>query len=120
MKGNSNREAVAHTLQDRTSPACDNAPVVIQLVRAPAGLSRSEAAAYVGISPSFFDDMVANGQMPLPLPLGRRRNIWNVRALEISLDKLAGLERRQDQSTDTTEPSSGNDEWLARLRDDRT
>ena len=124
MKGHSTE--AAQTQQSKTlyrdgfATANANALGVIQLVRPPAGLSRKEAAAYVGISPSFFDDMVANGQMPLPLPLGRRRNIWNIRALDKSLDKLAGLERKQDQSTGPTEPPAISDEWLTRLRDDRT
>lgn len=72
----------------------DNQPTPpTRLVRAPAGLSRAEAAAYVGVSPVAFDVLVASGLMPLPLPLGIRRRVWNVRALDFALDKLAGIER---------------------------
>lgn len=74
--------------------ANDNTPPpVLRLVRAPAGLSRSEAAAYVGVSSVAFDALVASGLMPPPLPLGIRRRVWNVRALDFALDKLAGIER---------------------------
>jgi hypothetical protein len=71
----------------------NNPPANVWLVRAPAGLSRCEAAAYVGVSPVAFDALVASGLMPPPLPLGIRRKIWNVRALDLALDKLAGIER---------------------------
>lgn len=72
----------------------DNLPTpATRLVRAPAGLSRAEAAAYVGVSPVAFDALVTSGLMPPPLPLGIRRRVWNIRALDFALDKLAGIER---------------------------
>jgi hypothetical protein len=72
----------------------DNLPTpATRLVRAPAGLTRCEAAAYVGVSPVAFDALVASGVMPPPLPLGIRRRVWNIRALDFALDKLAGIER---------------------------
>ncbi len=39
------------------------------------------------------DFFVASGLMPPSLPLGIRRRIWNVRALDLALDILAGIER---------------------------
>jgi len=39
----------------------------------PLGLSREEAAEYVGISPSKLDAMVADGRMPKPKRIDRRR-----------------------------------------------
>lgn len=39
----------------------------------PRGLSRDQAAAYVGVSPNVFDDMVASGLMPPPKTIGHRR-----------------------------------------------
>ena len=75
-------------------PANDNnALPMLRLAHAPAGLSRCEAAGYVGLSPVAFDALVASGLMPPPLPLAIRRRIWNVRALDLALDKLAGIER---------------------------
>lgn len=32
----------------------------------PRGLSRAQAAAYIGVSPSLFDEMVQDGRMPKP------------------------------------------------------
>jgi len=48
--------------------------------------SRREAAYYLGISPSFFDDLVKNGEMPKPIHLGRR-TLWDVRQLDEAFDK---------------------------------
>lgn len=47
----------------------------------PKGLRRPEAAAYVGVSPSLFDQMVNDGAMPKPKRY-RRRNIWDRCALD--------------------------------------
>ncbi len=40
------------------------------------GLSRLEAAAYVGISPSTFDEMVADARMPQPRVINSRI-VWD-------------------------------------------
>ena len=42
---------------------------------APRGLSRSQAAEYVGISPSLFDEMVKDGRMPAAKCVNSRR-VW--------------------------------------------
>ena len=84
----------AQSQPDARAIANDNdSPSVLRPIRAPAGLSRWEAAAYVGVSPVAFDALVASGLMPPPLPLGIRRRVWNVRALDFALDTLAGIER---------------------------
>lgn len=51
------------------------------------GLSRVEAAQYIGVSPSLFDDMVADGRMPRPLAINARR-VWDMRALDVAFDAL--------------------------------
>lgn len=51
------------------------------------GLSREEAAMYVGISAGKFDEMLKAGTMPEPRLIGARR-IWDVRELDISFDAL--------------------------------
>lgn len=51
------------------------------------GLSRAEAARYVGVSPGTFDKMVSNGEMPLPKCV-RSRKIWDCLAIEIAFDAL--------------------------------
>ena len=53
----------------------------------PRGLSRVEAAAYVGVSPTFFDIMVREGQMPRPARY-RRRLLWDRRQIDRSLDAI--------------------------------
>jgi hypothetical protein len=39
----------------------------------PRGLSRVEAARYIGVSPSLFDEMVKDGRMPPPKPINARK-----------------------------------------------
>jgi predicted DNA-binding transcriptional regulator AlpA len=46
----------------------------------PRGLSRVRAAAYVGVSPSLFDEMVSDGRMPSPKMINNRR-VWDVASL---------------------------------------
>jgi excisionase family DNA binding protein len=54
----------------------------------PRGLSREEAAAYVGVGTTKFDEMVADGRMPKPVPGFDGRNVWDRRALDQSFDAL--------------------------------
>jgi len=42
----------------------------------PRGLSRVQAAAYVGISPTLFDEMVGDGRMPKPVRINAR-TVWD-------------------------------------------
>lgn len=53
------------------------------------GLSRVEAAGYIGISPATFDKMVIAGEMPSPKRVGTRK-IWDVRALDLAFEALPG------------------------------
>jgi predicted DNA-binding transcriptional regulator AlpA len=53
----------------------------------PRGLSRVDAANYVGISPSIFDQMVKDGRMPAPKRVNARR-IWDIRQLDDSFEAL--------------------------------
>jgi predicted DNA-binding transcriptional regulator AlpA len=43
---------------------------------APRGLSRMQAAAYIGVSPSLFDEMVKDGRMPQPMRINARA-VWD-------------------------------------------
>jgi predicted DNA-binding transcriptional regulator AlpA len=56
------------------------------------GLSRDEAAMYIGISAGKFDAMVADGRMPSPVKIDARK-VWDIRALDLAFDELSG----QDQ-----------------------
>jgi len=53
----------------------------------PRGLSRIEAAAYVGVSPSLFDGMVNDGRMPPPKRINSR-NVWDRCSLDAAFDDL--------------------------------
>ena len=52
------------------------------------GLARAEAAMYVGISPSKFDQLVADGRMPRSLCIDGRK-VWDVRELDLAFDAAA-------------------------------
>jgi predicted DNA-binding transcriptional regulator AlpA len=54
---------------------------------APRGLSRTQAAAYVGLSSSKFDQMVAQSRMPKPKRVDGRV-IWDRIALDRAFDAL--------------------------------
>ena len=56
------------------------------------GLKRDEAAGYIGVSATLFDQLVADGRMPGPKRVGSR-SIWDVRALDLAFD-LLGEEQR--------------------------
>lgn len=55
------------------------------------GLSRTEAATYIGVSPALFDDMVADGRMPGSIRINARC-VWDLRALDAAFDALAPRE----------------------------
>lgn len=51
------------------------------------GLHREEAAIYVGVSSSKFDELVKDGRMPKPKKIDSRK-IWDIRALDLAFDDL--------------------------------
>jgi predicted DNA-binding transcriptional regulator AlpA len=51
-------------------------------------LSRQEAARYIGISVTLFDELVAERTMPPPFDI-RSRKLWDIRALDAAIDALA-------------------------------
>lgn len=55
----------------------------------PRGLSRCEAANYVGISPAKFDQLVKDGRMPPPRRIDGRR-VWDRSQLDSHFDQLPG------------------------------
>jgi excisionase family DNA binding protein len=59
----------------------------------PRGLSRDEAAVYIGVSPTKFDEMVADGRMPQPKPIDGRV-VWDRFKLDASFDALPNREER--------------------------
>lgn len=51
------------------------------------GLSRDEAAMYVGIGATKFDEMVNDGRMPKPKKIDTRK-VWDVRQLDLAFEAL--------------------------------
>ncbi len=53
----------------------------------PRGLSRVQAASYLGVSPSLFDEMVGDGRMPGPKMINTRR-VWDRKKIDRAFDAL--------------------------------
>lgn len=51
------------------------------------GLSREEAAVYIGVSVRKFDEMVGDGRMPRAKVIDARR-VWDIWALDLAFDAL--------------------------------
>jgi hypothetical protein len=56
---------------------------------APRGLSREQAAAYIGVSPSLFDILVKDGRMPAPKRINSRA-VWDRLSLDAAFAALPG------------------------------
>lgn len=52
------------------------------------GVSRIEAAAYIGLSPGKFDELVHDGRMPKPVQIDRRK-VWDIHRLDHAFDALS-------------------------------
>jgi predicted DNA-binding transcriptional regulator AlpA len=55
---------------------------------APRGLSRVQSAAYIGVSPTLFDEMVRDGRMPKPTRINAR-TVWDRARLDEAFVALA-------------------------------
>jgi predicted DNA-binding transcriptional regulator AlpA len=53
----------------------------------PRGLSRVTAAAYIGVSPALFDEMVSDGRMPSPKRVNSR-TVWDRKRLDEAFEAL--------------------------------
>ncbi len=60
-------------------------------------VKREDAARYVGVSPTKFDQLVAERRMPRPKKIDARR-VWDVRKLDEAIDDLP------DAGDDTASP----------------
>lgn len=60
---------------------------ILPLSLPPRGLSRVEAATYIGVSPSKFDELVRDGRMPPPIHIDARR-VWDRNKIDIAFDGL--------------------------------
>ena len=73
----------------------------------PRGLSRVEAAQYIGVSPSLFDQMVADGRMPQPKQINARR-VWDRKKLDEAFEALPDVN------------GEGTNPWDVVLHEDQT
>lgn len=62
-------------------------PDVLPASCPPRGLRREEAAAYVRVSPSKFDECVIDGRMPRPRRIDGVK-VWDRRDLDLAFDRL--------------------------------
>ena len=62
-------------------------PDVLPTSCPPRGLSRLESAAYIGVSPTLFDDMVRDGRMPPPKTINSRV-VWDRHQLDLAFEAL--------------------------------
>jgi hypothetical protein len=73
---------------------------ILPLSLPPRGLSREEAAAYIGVSPSLFDILVKDRRMPIPKRINSRV-VWDRLKLDVAFEAM-----------DDTD-ADGTDEWRA-------
>lgn len=57
----------------------------------PRGLSRVQAAAYIGVSPTLFDLMVKDGRMPVPKRINAR-TVWDRVKLDAAFAALSDFD----------------------------
>jgi hypothetical protein len=60
----------------------------------PFGVNREQAAAVIGVSPTTFDQMVADGRMPQPRVPSKKRYVWDLEELGEAFRRLP---HRDDQ-----------------------
>ena len=62
-------------------------------------VARADAAYYVGVGTTLFDDLVRQGVMPRPKAIGSRR-LWDLRELDKAIDELpeAGTSVQDEKS----------------------
>lgn len=66
---------------------------------APRGLSRVQSSAYIGVSPSLFDEMVKDGRMPIPMRINAR-TVWDRMRLNETFAALSDGGRGGDDPWD--------------------
>lgn len=58
------------------------------------GLSRVEAATYVGVGSTKFDEMVKDGRMPKPFKIDDRV-LWDIKLIDMAVDDLVAVSRNE-------------------------
>jgi predicted DNA-binding transcriptional regulator AlpA len=78
--------------QPMTRPA---RPSTLPAGTAPRGFNREQSAEYIGVSPTKFDELVADGRMPKPKRIDGRV-VWDRLQLDIMFAALPDAEGRGD------------------------
>ena len=65
----------------------DGGRQILQKSVAPRGLSRAQAAAYIGVGVTKFGEMVLDGRMPRAKRIDRRE-VWDIRKLDDAFEAL--------------------------------
>jgi predicted DNA-binding transcriptional regulator AlpA len=68
---------------------------VLPLSCPPRGFSRDQAAEYIGVSTSLFDEMVTDGRMPGPKRINSRV-VWDKLRLDAAFDALPDRDQTAD------------------------
>lgn len=74
----------------RTQHASRNSAQIIKR-----GFNRLEAAAYIGVSPTKFDQLVVQGRMPKPMQIDGRK-VWDIRELDPAFEELGNIDTSWD------------------------
>ena len=83
--------------EDRCADGVAVKPAPLPLSCPPRGLSRVEAGQYLGISPSLFDQLVKDGQMPLPKVIHSRR-VWDRLEVDAAFADLPNTEEAAEEN----------------------
>ena len=75
--------------------ANDNRRSSLPLGAMPRGFCREQAAENIGVSPSKWDGLVAEGVMPQPKLIGSR-TIWDMRKIDLAFDALPDREAKNE------------------------
>ena len=62
------------------------------------GLNRIFAAEYIGISATFFDQLVAEGKLPTPIKIGARR-VWDRYDLDAAFEAMKEVETESTKNS---------------------
>ena len=73
--------------ETRTYRPMPKRPAILPPTLAPRGLSRTEAAAYIGVSPTLFDHLVRDRRMPPPKRINAR-TVWDRKKLDRAFELI--------------------------------
>jgi predicted DNA-binding transcriptional regulator AlpA len=68
------------------------------------GINREQAAVAIGVSPTTFDQMVADGRMPQPRMPSKERYVWDVEELAEAFRRLPHRNGKLDGVSSSDNP----------------